>query len=297
MIGAEESVKKALMELGGKGTSTKIAKVLGHEISKSKSDPLKLLLKSMTEQKMVILNGSVYSLPDSVTAIVSATTKAPKPKAEPTKTRSSQSRIALTPDELVDALIALKKGRQYPADRTTIAKRIGLTATKDFTEQIARNVKDGVIVAAQAGKSPKYMLAGDDPRYAQKADEKLKFELLDEIQDLQAEIGRLSAIQDVESSSKADGSVAPAVNDRILRALVELAQKKKRRSVEIWALRAELNDLVPEILVEALERLGSERLIELVPVHDSTKLNQKQREGLLELSDGALIASAAIHEK
>jgi hypothetical protein len=297
MIGAEESVKKALMEVGGKGTSTKIAQALGVEISKSKSDPLKLLLKSMTEQKMLSLNGSVYSLPDSSTAIVSATTKAPKPKGERIKTKSSQPRIGLTPDALVDALVALKKGRQYPADRTTIAKQIGLKATKDFTEQIALNVKNGVIVVGQAGKSPKYMLAGDDPRYAQKADESLKFELLDEIQDLQAEIGRLSAIQDLESSSKLESPVAPTVNDRILRALAELAQKKKRRSVEIWALRAELNDLGPEVLVEALERLGSERLIELVPVHDSTKLNRKQREGLLELSDGALIASAAIHEK
>lgn len=294
---SEESAKEALAQLGGKGTFTEIAKRLHEPVRGPKAEPLKQALKKLVSEQKVLLKGRAYTLNQDSIELPDLGTQAPP--APPQALESDTDRI-------IESVEKLKKDLKYPASPKEIAGSAGYEFNSRFRSLLDGLVESGALQAHKSGRVTKYLFAGDDPRYARKADEQLKFELLEEIRNLRCRIELLPAEFAAKTRPTAPRRITAespreripdAIVERILPAIERISKRKKRRTVLICDLRAELKDLDSSVLEAALEKLGHDLKIELQLLQDGTRLNQKLREGLLRLSDGRLIAAVALSEE
>jgi len=292
----EESATQALAQLGGKATFTEIAKALREPTRGQRTEPLKQILKQLVAEEKIFLKGSTYTLNLEAAKRLSSTPQPDTAVEPPTESDA---------DKVIEAIEKLKKDFKYPATPKEIAESSGFRFDLRFKALLTGLVDGAALQTWKSGKTSKYLFSADDPRYAQKATEKLKFELLEEIRNLRCELelsratsagGTQISRSGPEPVERAPEPIPYAVVERILPAIKKISKKKKRRSVLISDLRTELEDLDSPIFEAALETLGDRRELELHLLQDGAKLNEKQKQGLLRLSDGRLIASVALSE-
>jgi hypothetical protein len=215
------------------------------------------------------------------------------------------NRVSLEPpldidERIIEALGALKDQRKYPALPGEIATKIALPKSRlqELKKTLSVMAKTGVLTAAKRGRYGAYMLGGDDPRYAKKPDNKLKFELLEEIEELRARVAEMQSSADLMEVTEADAieqmpKDLSKVEEALLREIRMLSRKLGKRTLDLWEIREGFAKIPQHILNQILERLGSAWKIELQPVHDAGRLNEKQKAALLKLSDGTLIGAIA----
>lgn len=80
----------------------------------------------------------------------------------------------------------------------------------------------------------------------------------------------------------------------IIETIKRISRLTGRAAVDLADLRQATPDLSRADLDAELLRLGTRWEIELRPVHDATRITDRQRDGLLILPDGTPIISAAV---
>lgn len=274
-----DAVKSALCAAGGSESATGIAKNLSISNKGAGWECLKERLEYLASEGVIFKQGRKYA---------SGAPTAPAEKAD-------ASRDA----EVIRIVGELKKAKKYPSLPREIGSRLSapkITAQK--LQRILRQMElDGALTLAKKGRSKAYILAGDDPRYACKLDEDLKFELLTEIEELKARILETHAamIHDVASApgAKPVSSLPANLEALVLDAIASIARRNTRPAVDLWELRESLPSVPSQELDEALEALGRDWKLELRPVQDLTRLSSRQRESLLRLKDGTMVVSVA----
>lgn len=268
-----ESVMAALTEIAGPASIPKIAKELDIGSGKAQLECLQHQLSALLE------TGSIRKT-----------------------TRGYTPAPAIKRGMIIDVLAALKQAHTYPASLEQVFKplrlaRSDLPAVKAIVGQM---VADEVLLLVPKDKTRAYMLAGDDMRYAAKADARLKFELLEEIETLKGQILELQARGLSASSGEtaaptisSDSNDDPVTDQTVLAAIRRIAKHNRRRSVDLWRLREALADIPRDQTDRSLERMGTAWRIELQPVQDSTTLSPRQKDAVLKLSDGTMIVSVA----
>lgn len=278
---SDDSIRVALVQLGGRGSVSSLARHMGFSTRSKKGDALRQALQRLLEGHELTYAGGTYLLPTA---------------QAPTLPRVDAG--APLPQELdrqvIACLVALKRARMYPAVPSEILQ--GIEAPKpgirQFGPLLAEMAKQGILAASKRRRSTAYLLAGDDPRYAAKPDDKLKFELLAEIEALRAEALELTA--HVTATKPAETPAVRGHDESIFAAIERLAKKTRRRTVQLWQLREALSAVPTAELDRALVRLGSTWKLELQPVQDSTKLSDQQKNALLTLPDGTAVVAVAM---
>ncbi len=294
---SEESAKEALAQLGGKGTFTEIARRLQQPVRGPRTEPLKHTLKKLVAEQKVLLKGSTYALRQDSSELSHLPSKV---------TPEVLQAVESGADRIIESIDKLKKDLKYPAAPREIAESAGYEFNSLFTSLLAGLVEGEALQTHKSGRVTKYLFAADDSRYALKATEQLKFELLEEIRNLRCRIELLPTefaekmkmtVPEKTAVERHAEPIPDGMVERILQAIRKISKKKKRRTVLICDLRSELKDLDSKTFEAALEALGNDLRIELHLLQDGTRLNPKLRQGLLPLSDGRLIASAALSEE
>jgi len=204
------------------------------------------------------------------------------------------------PDKVIEALVRLKKLRKYPALPGEIGTALSVSKSRSekLKEYLKRLGKEGILMASRKGRYGAYMLAGEDPRYAAKAENALKFELLGEIEELKARLLEFQATAHMPEPPREIEQVKAdeysGLEEGVLQTIKELSRSKNRRTLDLWEVRKALPKVPRETLDLTLERLGSAWLLELQLVQDSTKLSDEERSALLRLTDGSLVGAVAI---
>ncbi len=265
-----ESIKEALSLLGGTGSASCIAAKLGSPKTGHRFQALKEELNRLVHSGAIFPSNKKYSLE-------------PPPRWE---------------DKIIEALGNLKRQRKYPALPGEIQAAIGTRKISDTTIKKVLGLmgKDGLLVFCQKGRYRAYLLGGEDLRYGKKPDEKMKFELLFEIEALKTRV--LEALAQLSELAPDLEANAPPIDDNgVLLAIRNLAKRRSRRTVELWEIREALASLSNDQMDTSLTRLGTSWKVELQPVQDFTRLSPRQKDSLLRLSDGTMIVAVAVTEE
>jgi hypothetical protein len=268
-----DAVKSALAASGGSGSASGIAKNLSISNKGAGWECLKERLENLVSEGVIFKQGAKY--------VLGALTAPPE--------AADTSRHA----EVIRIVGELKKAKKYPS----LPREIGakLSAPKITAQKLLRILRqmelDGALIPAKKGKAKAYMLAGDDPRYARKLDEDLRFELLSEIEELKARILETNA--DIIPGAHPSPSLPANLEGLVLDAIASIARRNNRPAVDLWELREGLPSVPSGELDRTLEALGRDWKLELRPVQDLTRLSSRQRESLLRLKDGTMVVSVA----
>ncbi len=207
-------------------------------------------------------------------------------------------------EKIIASLASLKAKRKYPAYPGEILT--ALRRPKNVLEKLKRVLRsmgqNGTLIPSRRGKFRAYMLAGEDVRYSRNPDEKLKFELLAEIEILKAQLLQVAA--EAKESSEvvravaaeaagASGEDLESLDRRVFETIRRIARHRTSRCVHIREIREVLSDIPGSELDQSLERLGTSWKLELQPVQDATKLTEKQRKTALRVSDGTMVCTVA----